>query len=47
MEDTRRYEGTVEILKAIAHPARLCLNIIGQSRDKIIKKLVNCLFCQE
>lgn len=25
MEDTKKYEGTAEILKAIAHPVRLCI----------------------
>jgi len=25
MEDTRKYEGTAELLKAIAHPVRLCI----------------------
>lgn len=25
MEDVKRYEGTAEILKAIAHPVRLCI----------------------
>jgi len=25
MEDTRKYEGTADMLKAIAHPVRLCI----------------------
>lgn len=25
MENTKKYEGTAEILKAIAHPVRLCI----------------------
>lgn len=25
MEDTKKYEGTAELLKAIAHPVRLCI----------------------
>jgi len=43
MEDIRKYEGTSEILKAIAHPVRLCI-IKGLMNNKCnVSHMQECL----
>ncbi len=43
MEDTKKYEGTAEILKAIAHPVRLCIIKGLMNKECNVSHMQECL----
>jgi DNA-binding transcriptional ArsR family regulator len=43
MEDTKKYEGTAEILRAIAHPVRLCIIKGLMNKECNVSHMQECL----